>query len=811
MPNPLSDYGVSDTDWGMAVGMAMGEAMNEGLVGMGVIAATGLNRAQNPGAYLSRSAALGDVFAAPHRASDVVRGRSTPGVDGARQFSPTINSNIRGASTAGHANFRAGLEAALMSAVDPTAAISLGIRQDGFERAKVATEVAVKARDMGIDLGFGTEHFSAPGFERQAGVGADRSRVGGHSLSPTGGWPKGVTPPTPSEFASRFAAAAALTGVAIPDDMVPDITAYTDRAQIMSSASVMQRQAQDYISKELGYDAMPGVNYNDLVQPTGLRAVDVLDVTDQLGIDPVGQQDFANTFGITPDNSYEDISLPDRIGRVDYAGQVAPLDMSQVNPVSFDGRIGVPGTSDFGWSGYGLEGFNAPSMVDQSNFNDRWGAGFPDPVQMAAADFNAIQDTGFPSPAAMSQSTFDAIQSAGFPEASISTGYPEASMDISPVGALGMGEAFGIQSEGWSPSGFSAGVNEGPWGQTPDFGTPSLEARNAMDRFEGAMQVRNTPDVDLTNEAIADRVNVELGPIDVTAPALATAPYSAPATPAVSASLPTPSTAPAFDAQAMAMGDWDDKVGVARDFSTPSLAPATTSAAPSLPASTASVSPKASSAPRSAPQSIAPAPSLPSAVDTPSLPGVDYGGLVDSDFGIGRPGSGFMDSMANPSLASSYGQPVSAFGGLPSVSGILDGLNPFGSSVPDQGFMDAMASPQVAAGWSPGLLDGWTGGALKGAAFGGLTGGPFGALMGGAWGGLNLDGRFGAAFSNQFGGFPGPSWDGYDASTMGYGAGYNDRGERSHSGVDNSGNASVGDGSYGSQSGTNSNNPQGIL
>jgi hypothetical protein len=55
------------------------------------------------------------------------------------------------------------------------------------------------------------------------------------------------------------------------------------------------------------------------------------------------------------------------------------------------------------------------------------------------------------------------------------------------------------------------------------------------------------------------------------------------------------------------------------------------------------------------------------------------------------------------------------------------------------------------------------------------------------------------------------SWDNWDPSTYGFGEGFNSRGERSHTGRDESGNATVGDGSYGERSGTNSNNPQGIL
>src|ERR687893_224171 len=104
MSNPLSGYGVSDSDYAVAVGMAMGEALNEGLVGMGIVAATALNRSMSPGTYMARSAALGDIFSAPFSAETMIdatrQGQSLPGAG--RQFSPTFNSNIKGASTAGH-------------------------------------------------------------------------------------------------------------------------------------------------------------------------------------------------------------------------------------------------------------------------------------------------------------------------------------------------------------------------------------------------------------------------------------------------------------------------------------------------------------------------------------------------------------------------------------------------------------------------------------------------------------------------------------------------------------------------------------
>jgi hypothetical protein len=798
MPNPLSEYGVSDTDYAMAVGMAMGEALNEGIVGMGIVAATALNRSMNPSAYLSRSASIGDVFAAPFSAETMIgatrSGRSLSGAG--RQFSPTFNSNIKGASTAGHQNFKAGLEAALMSAIDPTASPSLGIRQDGFVRANKAVEVAVKARDMGIDLGFGVEHFAAPGFEKQAGVSRNHARFGGHSYSPTGGWPEGVTPPTAQEAATRFAVAAKLSGVDLPDDIVvDDLAPYTDNASIMAAAPVVQRQAQDFLSQKLGQDVMPGFDYDDVVQPTGLAAVDVPDMTGQIGIGPLGPMEMGDTFGITPDDGFS--SFPaDPIGRMDFAGYLDPVGPSPIDgPIDFAATGSLPPAGAFGgqplgpsqgftspdaaalldgmpmgsaqafeqgWTP-GFEGFNAPGLIDQASFDARFGAGFPDAVPMDA-------------------DTFGAIHSASLPERMIETGFPETELGIVSPGALGMGEAFGITPEGFAPSGFSAGVDAGPWGNVPDFDAPSFAERNAVDAFEGAMAVRNNTAPDLTNRAIADRVMAELAPKAPEAP-LAPTPISTPA--------------PSFDMQAMYADDLADKLGPST-LSTPSVSPQTAKASPNTSTRPAKQGP--------APTVAAPAArTYSSPVSLPETAPLPPTRPQEQSLFSGLPSFDLPD----------FDLPDLSIRGIGSALGMMDPIE-------KTGFMDAMASPDIARGWSPGLLDGWTGKAITGAALGGLTGGPFGAVMGGVWGAADPFGRITDRLGNAFGGWfdgqgfdlgfgPAASWDTWDPDTYGFGEGYNSRGERSHTGRNESGNATVGDGSYGERSGTNSNNPQGIL
>jgi hypothetical protein len=878
MPNPLSEYGLSDLDYAMTVGMVMGEALNEGVVGMGIVAATGLNRSMNPSAYLSRSAALGDIFSAPFRAETMLdatrQGRSLPGAG--RQFSPTFNKDIRGASTAGHANFKAGVEASLMAALDPEFSPALGPRQASFERAQLATEVATKAHNMGIDIGFGVEHFSAPGFEKDAGVGANRSRFGGHSFSPTGGWPAGVKAPSKEEMATRFAVAAKLSGVDIPDAVVvEDIAPFTSNAAIMAAAPTVQRQAQDFLSQKLGQDVMPGFDYDDVVQPTGLAAVDVPDMTGQLGIGPLGPTEMGDTFGITPDDGYS--SFPaDPIGRVDFAGYLDPVGPSPIDgPNAFTGPSSLAPAGTFSGQPLGpSQGFTSPDaaslfggvpMGSPQAFDAGWTPGFE----------------GFNAPGLIDQASFDDRFNGAIPERAIETGYPETDLGITSPGALGMGETFGIEADAWGPGmGFSAGVDGGPWDSTPDFSAPSLEARNAMDRMQGAVDGWNGGawnSSDLNMDAIADRVNAELGPTAA-------------------------DQARARDQQAMAAYDRDMQKyerdlaaynAASKNFSVsksglPQSAPVNTmptagalafdlgtSWGPNslldqaiAKANPVQAKPQLQARPQLAARPIAPTKPQMTAPKTgvpegwsPGVGSDGWGGYVNGTGGLAGLGLN-MDDMgaAYDSFIDGYGKSaIAAAPGAPAVDGpfssitgpinsaissvtgpinsaissvtapVKDGLRGMGLGDStgftignrQADFMDAMASPEIARSYSPGIFDGWTGGALKGAALGALTGGPFGAVMGGIVGAADPFGRVTDRLGNAFGGWmngqgfdlgfgPMASWDTWDANTYGFGPGYNERGERSHTGQRSEG-ATVGDGSYSERSGENPNNPQGIL
>jgi hypothetical protein len=882
MPNPLSAFGVRDIDYAMSVGMVMGEALDEGLVGMGLVAATALNRAQNPSTYLSRSAALGDVFAAPFSAETMVDAtRAERSLSGkGRQFSPTFNSNISGASTAGHANFKAGLEAALKAAFDPEFSPALGIRQEGYLRAQKALEVAVKARDLGIDISLGVEHFSAPGFEKDAGVGRNRSRFGGHSVSPTGGWPAGVRAPTSKEFASRFAAAAALTGVDIPDDMVSDITAHVSRGDIMAAASIAQREAQDYLSQELEEDVMPGLNYSDLVQRTGLEAIDVPDVTGQLGIAPMGAHGFADNFGITPDDGVSSFAA-DPIGVVEFSGYLDPVGPSPIDgPTAFTGPSSLAPAGAFSNQALGpSQGFTSPdaasllsgtALGSPLSFDTGWAPGFE----------------GFNAPGLIDQASFDERFNGAIPERAIETGYPETDLGITSPGALGMGETFGVEADPWGGGrGFAAGVDSGPWDSTPDFSAPSLEARNAMDRMQGAVDGWNGGawnSSDLNMDAIADRVNAELGPKaadqarardqaamaaydrdmqkyerDLAAYNTASKNFSTTKA-GFNAAAPV-NTMPTAGALAFDLGmDWgpNSLLDQAIAKANPVQAKPQLQTRPQLAARP--VAP-------TKPQMTAPKTGVPEGW-SPGAGSDGWGGYMDGTGGLAGLGlnmddmgsayDSFMDnySKGQSAIAAAPGAPAvdqpsawsSITGPINSAISLVTGpinnaVNSVTTPVKDglrgmglgdstgfaignrqADFLDAMSNPTIAASYSPGIFDGWTGGALKGAALGGLTGGITGAVFGGIFGAADPFGRVTDRLGNAFGGWldgqgfdlgfgPMASWDNWDPSTYGFGEGFNSRGERSHTGRDESGNATVGDGSYGERSGTNSNNPQGIL
>ncbi|EIM25760.1 glycoside hydrolase family 73 protein [Microvirga lotononidis] len=300
---------------------------------------------------------------------------------------------------------------------------------------------------------------------------------------------------------------------------------------------------------------------------------------------------------------------------------------------------------------------------------------------------------------------------------------------------------------GPQPSGFSAGLGEGPWGATPDFSAPSLEARNAMDRFNGAMQVRNTTAPDLTNEAIAQSLMNEIAP---QTPAMAPAPVAS-VTQAPSVS----STAP--------MGDIPDEFGPNFPSATPQSAPQAVTRA----------------APQSAPVSLPSAPA-PSPTRTQQQVAKDFD-LPSFDLGL--------PSLPSPSLR-----------GIGSTLGLMDPIE-------KTSFMDAMANPQIAQGWSPGFLDTRLGKATTGAAMGFLTGGPFGAVTNGLYSGLDIGGMFSNAFDRYANAYSNLTPD--DFAAFGLDGNWTDREPTRNTGRESG--ARVGDGSYSEFSGYNDNNPQGIL
>lgn len=861
----LAALGLSPADYAMTVGMVMGEAMNEGLVGMGIVAATGLNRAQNPSAYLSRSAALGDIFAAPHSAGAMISatrdGRSLPGAG--RQFSPTFNSNIPGASTEGHQNFKAGLQAALAAAYNPSLSPQLGIRQDSYNRAQRAVEVAVKARDMGIDLGYGVEHFSAPGFERDAMVGRNHAKFGGHNLSPTGGYDRGVTPPSRSEFASRFAAAAALSGVDIPDDLVADFLAHTDRNQIKTAASIVQRQAQDFMSAQLGQDVFPGINYNDVVQPTGLRAADVPNVAGQLGIDPTGQQNFANTYGITPDN-YETMGLPDPIGRVDYEGELAPLNPAELNPVSYNEALGPP-IGGLGWQGDQFNNFSTdplqagfslpdPTMLDVMSQFD--GPTYPGITHGTAFDPLA----GF-SPAAAAPTDFSDVSVGSYPDITAGTAFDPLSgigpVDAAPVNLsdVDVGSYPEITAGAYDPPSWSADFNPAPvnfsdvatpqvsgfhsgvdgWSApetyTPDMST-AREALTAQGRIDSFAD-HQLPGISYGNQ---DKINADImNEIGKPAPTG----FAAMSTPDLeAASLDNEMKMGALNQTAV--NGWgptlsglnDQQADLGLDpLAMGAVGFGAFGAAPQAPAPASSFTSRASSSIPQGDYSQSPTRSPSSATGSPrsqsapqdefggfgaTLPSADYASQVSSTFGAGKPGGTFMDAMNNPIHGAAYN--------------------------PNNAQMGPTFGEKLSTGWStPGLIGG--------AALGLATGNPFSAI-----GGYN----FGKTIGNLFSGNAGPSYDqaekGIPGTLSSFGTAYDDIGismphdrymatpglaqsffdqnnkswlgglfggfgsgglfggsEGYYGGGTNNAGSSLGDGSYAESEGYSDNNPQGIL
>jgi hypothetical protein len=287
--SPSIDTGVYSDDAierALSIGVLMGEESN--LVGMALVAASGLNRGTRPGAFAAKTANLGDIFSAPHAgrtmAQAVANNRQPKNTKTARQYSTTLNiPQTRDAYKA----FRSGMLA------------ELGIRKDlgpyagRYQKATFAFDVTTQAKQkLGLDLGWGVTNYGtlAKGKDKVAGVGSNKAVFGYHGLGP---FPADETPPNAKEMAANFAAAAALLGYDIPADMQRDVSRYAQPADIAAAIPAMQRAVVDATG------TFPGVTYSDTVNKTGLGAVDVEDFSRNLGIDPVNAP-WAEMGGATP-------------------------------------------------------------------------------------------------------------------------------------------------------------------------------------------------------------------------------------------------------------------------------------------------------------------------------------------------------------------------------------------------------------------------------------------------------------------------------------------------------------------------------
>lgn len=352
-PGKASD--MNPIDRAVSIGALMGEETN--IVGMGLVAASAMNRAERPSAFASKSAALGDVFSAPHKASSMVnavRGKETlPNTNMARQYSTTLNTvDTKEAYKA----FSTGVLAELGISKN------LGAFAERYEKASVALDVATKARDMGIDLGVGVTNYGAGrSAAAVAGVGKNPAQFGDHFLGPFD--PKEAVPKQ-ADFASRFAAAAAITGVDVPEAFQAEMMAKTTPANVSAAASTLQRQAQDYMTDELGYDVMPGVNYNENVPRTGLNAVDVEDVSDNL---PAGPK--------------QGVSLAAQYGIVSTAPDIPLIDPAAVDLADVPGLIDGPTAATGARTSAPIAAFSADMLGAPQGFQGKMS---PEDIQPAA-------------------------------------------------------------------------------------------------------------------------------------------------------------------------------------------------------------------------------------------------------------------------------------------------------------------------------------------------------------------------------------------------------------------------------------------
>jgi hypothetical protein len=362
-------------DRAFGIGALMGEERS--IIGMGLVAASLMNRTEVPAAHLAKSASIADVVAAPHRATDMLNSLmgkgALPNTKVDRQYSTTLNT-----PKTAHAfdAFKTGVMASLgTTKVNPAYA-------DRMAKAAVAYDVATKARAMGIDLGFGITNY-----------GSGRAAAN-----------KAGAPPTAKEIAATFAAAAAIVGVDLPADALAEISKHASPTDISMAASTLSmvssldrakdmRGLAEDSPKERAMQAMeaekygptfPGVNYNDVVQKTGFGAVDVPAFDDnKLGISPLGPMGFADQFGITPTADPYGLAAPDLPGPLTGLEGIAP---QAVDPVM--------GITD------GLYGPDVPS-ISQDQFNDVFSAGFQGPAM--GPDYSSITEGLYGAPAGWGQ------------------------------------------------------------------------------------------------------------------------------------------------------------------------------------------------------------------------------------------------------------------------------------------------------------------------------------------------------------------------------------------------------------------------
>lgn len=716
MPNPLSNRGVSDRDYAAAVGTLVGEvAANGGLVDFQAIADVIANRIED-------SRYVGQY--GPTIAGQVLNPKEFS------TWSPREKNAYQGAM----AGFAATLNPSRAASLSPAI-------RDRVEKAQQAiNDVMVTGVARGITQGATAYH--NPDVTAKLGTDAWHNKlenqygavqIGAHSFTGHGFRPDDTFDPVTynGQLGVPPSAVPSFHDTVIPDTPVSPVPSGWVEASAIPDITP---------ATQVGFSLMDLENFS----PVDAAPVDFSGVrqglTESQALANLGLGNQRPSQNVEVRSSPFGLSLDEQVAA--YEDRVGPLDQTARTLDSQLGALGIaldadsittdftpdPAPGSFGiWGGSGA-------------FNDAFQGGFPDPT--FTRDFDAPEEidplgpigmgeafgimpdrsyadisAGMYGAPAMSRDTFNAIQDAGFPEA--------------------------------PKQGFSAGFDSGPYGVTPDFSAPSLEARNAVDRFEGAMAVRNasTP----SNEDIAASLMAEFSPQVAQTP-------QAPISPS-----PVSTPSPSFAAPSAPIGDF--------------VAPETTVAAP-----------------RAAPQAAS-APSLPSAPSVPSATPSRTQEQVAKDFDLP---SFDLPDMGLPSIDLSPR-------GIGSALGMVDPV--------DKGFMDAMSNIDAANAYQPGFMDTRLGKGLTGAAVGFATGGPFGAVTQGLWGGLGIGDMFSNAFdryANAYAnlspvdfaafGLDGNWTDREPTFDTGMNGGYDGRGG-----------GHVGDGSFSSSSGRNDNNPQGLL